>query len=366
MVLPAVNEAVACVRERIVADADLCDAGVIFGTGFAPHRGGPISVIRERGKKELLAIMADLKAKHGLRFEPDFGVGWGLTRMGSDPGLALLPTDIRWPPTRFEAKGRAWGNLLVAGAMGVRQDFYAPLARHFAASGLNVLTFDYRGMGGSRPESLARLDVDVHDWAHKDLGAMLREARAMSDVLPLTVLGHSLGGQILPIAPESGHVRASINVTAGSGWYRHNVRMPLQVRFLWYVAVPLLTPLFGYFPGRALRIVGDLPKGVAYQWRRWCLSPEYLLSEGDAAKSAYREWSAPILSYSFDDDAMITRAAVDSLESFYARAPLTRRHVVPAEVGEKAHRPLRLFLERSKPTLWKESLDWLRQSLQAA
>ena len=42
MTLPAVNEAVACVREGIVADADLCDAGVIFGTGFAPHRGGPM------------------------------------------------------------------------------------------------------------------------------------------------------------------------------------------------------------------------------------------------------------------------------------------------------------------------------------
>ncbi len=73
MVLPALNEAVACVREKIVADADLCDAGVIFGTGFAPHRGGPISTIRARGKQEWLQIMAELKAKHGLRFEPDTG-----------------------------------------------------------------------------------------------------------------------------------------------------------------------------------------------------------------------------------------------------------------------------------------------------
>jgi 3-hydroxyacyl-CoA dehydrogenase/enoyl-CoA hydratase/3-hydroxybutyryl-CoA epimerase len=73
MVLPALNEAVACVRERIVADADLVDAGVIFGTGFAPHRGGPIHTIRARGKQEWLRIMAELKAKHGLRFEPDSG-----------------------------------------------------------------------------------------------------------------------------------------------------------------------------------------------------------------------------------------------------------------------------------------------------
>jgi 3-hydroxyacyl-CoA dehydrogenase / enoyl-CoA hydratase / 3-hydroxybutyryl-CoA epimerase len=73
MVAPALNEAVACVREGIVADADLCDAGVIFGTGFAPHRGGPIATIRARGKQEWLKVMNDLKAQHGLRFEPDSG-----------------------------------------------------------------------------------------------------------------------------------------------------------------------------------------------------------------------------------------------------------------------------------------------------
>ncbi len=73
MVWPALNEAVACVREKIVADADLCDAGVIFGTGFAPHRGGPISTIRARGKAEWLKVAEDNKARHGLRFEPDSG-----------------------------------------------------------------------------------------------------------------------------------------------------------------------------------------------------------------------------------------------------------------------------------------------------
>jgi 3-hydroxyacyl-CoA dehydrogenase / enoyl-CoA hydratase / 3-hydroxybutyryl-CoA epimerase len=75
MVVPALNEAVACLREGIVVDADLVDAGVIFGTGFAPHRGGPIATIHARGKQEWLRIMQELKAHHGLRFEPD--TGWG-------------------------------------------------------------------------------------------------------------------------------------------------------------------------------------------------------------------------------------------------------------------------------------------------
>ncbi|MEP7155981.1 MAG: 3-hydroxyacyl-CoA dehydrogenase NAD-binding domain-containing protein [Betaproteobacteria bacterium] len=74
MTLPAVNEAVACVREGIVADADLLDAGVIFGTGFAPHRGGPINYLRSAGKENLLAEMKMLQQKHGARFAP--GAGW--------------------------------------------------------------------------------------------------------------------------------------------------------------------------------------------------------------------------------------------------------------------------------------------------
>jgi 3-hydroxyacyl-CoA dehydrogenase/enoyl-CoA hydratase/3-hydroxybutyryl-CoA epimerase len=73
MVAPALNEAVACLREGIVADADLVDVGMIFGTGFAPHRGGPIETIRARGKDEWLAVLAELKARHGPRFEPDSG-----------------------------------------------------------------------------------------------------------------------------------------------------------------------------------------------------------------------------------------------------------------------------------------------------
>jgi 3-hydroxyacyl-CoA dehydrogenase/enoyl-CoA hydratase/3-hydroxybutyryl-CoA epimerase len=73
LVAPALNESVACLREGIVADADLVDVGMIFGTGFAPHRGGPITTIRARGKQEWLRIMNELKAHHGLRFEPDSG-----------------------------------------------------------------------------------------------------------------------------------------------------------------------------------------------------------------------------------------------------------------------------------------------------
>ena len=68
--LPLLNEAVSCLHDGVVADADLLDAGVIFGTGFAPFRGGPIQHIRAVGAAKLKARLEELAAKHGDRFTP--------------------------------------------------------------------------------------------------------------------------------------------------------------------------------------------------------------------------------------------------------------------------------------------------------
>ncbi len=73
LVLSMVNEAVACLHENVVADADLLDAGVIFGTGFAPFRGGPLNYAKERGKAALLARLQELAKAHGERFAPHAG-----------------------------------------------------------------------------------------------------------------------------------------------------------------------------------------------------------------------------------------------------------------------------------------------------
>ena len=73
LILAMVNEAVACLSEGVVSDADLLDAGVIFGTGFAPFRGGPLNYARERGQEEVLATLQTLAKAHGSRFEPHAG-----------------------------------------------------------------------------------------------------------------------------------------------------------------------------------------------------------------------------------------------------------------------------------------------------
>jgi 3-hydroxyacyl-CoA dehydrogenase/enoyl-CoA hydratase/3-hydroxybutyryl-CoA epimerase len=76
LMLPLVNECVAVLREKIVDEADLVDAGVIFGAGFAPFRGGPLHYARTRGVRAIVARLEELKEAHGDRFAPD--AGWSL------------------------------------------------------------------------------------------------------------------------------------------------------------------------------------------------------------------------------------------------------------------------------------------------
>jgi 3-hydroxyacyl-CoA dehydrogenase/enoyl-CoA hydratase/3-hydroxybutyryl-CoA epimerase len=73
LILALLNECAACLREGIVADADLLDAGIIFGAGFAPFRGGPLHYARELGVTQVQSRLEDLAARYGERFRPDPG-----------------------------------------------------------------------------------------------------------------------------------------------------------------------------------------------------------------------------------------------------------------------------------------------------
>ncbi len=73
LLLRLLNEAVACLREGVVEDADALDAGVILGTGFAPFTGGPMHWIETAGAAHWHARLAALHTTHGERFQPDPG-----------------------------------------------------------------------------------------------------------------------------------------------------------------------------------------------------------------------------------------------------------------------------------------------------
>jgi 3-hydroxyacyl-CoA dehydrogenase/enoyl-CoA hydratase/3-hydroxybutyryl-CoA epimerase len=76
LILPMLNEAVAALREGVIEDADLLDAGAVFATGFAPFRGGPLQYAKARGISQTIQRLNQLATRYGERFRPD--AGWSL------------------------------------------------------------------------------------------------------------------------------------------------------------------------------------------------------------------------------------------------------------------------------------------------
>lgn len=267
----------------------------------------------------------------------------------------------------YEAAAPAQGVVLVVAAMAVRQDFYAPLADWLAMRGWDVISFDYRGMGDSAPATLKGFDADILTWARQDTAAALAHARERAADRPLVWIGHSLGGQILAMTPGNESLSAAITIASGVGYWRENA-YPLRRYswWLWHVIVPVATTLCGYFPGRRLRMVGDLPKGVIEQWSRWCRHPDYAVGvEGEPMRELYRRPSLPLLSLSFTDDEYMSASNVEALHRFYAGARREMRRIAPVEHGIARIGHFGYFRADVGARLWPAMMDWVSRSISA-
>ena len=266
--------------------------------------------------------------------------------------------------TRFYAPtGAARASIVIGGAMGVRQSFYEAFAKWLAQQGLQVWTFDYRGSGDSLGNAPLRgFEADLFDWA-RDYEAVIDAAKAALPSQPLYLLGHSLGAQLPGFLQKPEQVDGLISIAAGSGYWRENApRLKRTILYFWFFLVPLATRLWGYFPGRKLRKVGDLPRGVILQWRRWCLHPRYSVgAEGELAARSYARVRFPVLALSMTDDELMTLAGTHSLVSFYNRAPSAVERIAPADVQARRIGHFGFFREQFSQSLWPAVLDKLQR-----
>ena len=242
---------------------------------------------------------------------------------------------MRATPVTFPANdgsvlsGTAWepavrrAAVVVAGATAVPARAYAALAEALGGSGLAVLTFDYRGVGGSASGRLRGDRTVMADWGRLDLDAALAWMLSRHPGQPLLLLGHSVGGQLLGLAPTAEALRGALLVGSQGGYWRNWSGVDrLRTWAGWHVVLPAASTVLGYTPMRALGMGEDLPAGVGLQWARWGRHPDYLLSEcTPAERERYRRLGFPIRAYHFPDDPFAPRRAVEQLLGFYPGAP---------------------------------------------
>ena len=262
----------------------------------------------------------------------------------------------------YEPAGAARASVVIGGAMGVRQSFYEAFARWMAQQGFRVTTFDYRGHGDSLHGAMRDVNADLFDWA-QDYEAVISAAKAALPMQPLYLLGHSLGAQLPGLLRKPGQVDGLLSVAAGSGYWRDNApKLRRVVPYFWWVLVPLATRLCGYFPGRALKKVGNLPSGVILQWRRWCLHPAYSVgAEGAAVAQSYGAVRFPVLASSMADDELMTLRGTHNLVNLYANTERRVESISPAELKVRRIGHFGFFRDKFRQSLWPRAVAALAQ-----
>jgi predicted alpha/beta hydrolase len=248
--------------------------------------------------------------------------------------------------------------VLFQAAAGVPQEYYGRLAAYLATRGFAALTFDYRGIGRSRPARLRGFQARMRDWAEKDIAGALDYLARASHSARVIGLGHSFGGQAFGIVPGNERYVAAVTVGSQSGYWRH--WRGAGRAGMWLVTHALLPGLshgLGYLPARWLGQGEDLPAGVAREWASWCRHPGYIVG-ALGAQDAYARFTAPIRLYAIGDDAYAPPPAAEAFLGFYPNAPRQRIDVDPRQHGGPIGH-FGFFRERFRDSLWKDTADWM-------
>ncbi len=242
--------------------------------------------------------------------------------------------------------------VVVNSATAVKQKYYSRFATWLAERNFTVITYDYRGIGASRPHQIRGFDGSMRDWGQLDFEGVLRFADTLDAKRPRAVIGHSVGGQILGFAPSNTILSRAVTVASQSGYWGHWPGAKKALMWaVWHGAMPAATRALGYLPGR-LGTGEDLPKNVALEWARWGRQPQFFAADG-VPTSGFGRLAIPIHGFSFSDDTSYApKNAVDWLHALFINASVERHHLSPKELGVKAIGHFGAFNSRFADTLW--------------
>lgn len=253
------------------------------------------------------------------------------------------------------------------GGAGIPALRYRRFAHFLAEWGIPVLTYDYRGIGLSRPPALRGFQATIEDWAEYDSAAAiawLRERFPRDEILGFS---HSIGCLPLGGAPNAAEQAQIVLVGAHTGYYgdyRPLYRLPMA--FAWHGLMPALTRFVGYFPADRLGLGEDLPAGMALEWaeRR---GPDLQLSgaepAGERRLRLLKHCAAlqcPAIAISISDDAFATVGGTKRLLSYFPRLSSSQLLVfTPPDAQVRRIGHFGFFRRAVGMTLWPRMLAQL-------
>jgi predicted alpha/beta hydrolase len=264
----------------------------------------------------------------------------------------------------LEPDNSSKGVILLSGGTGIKKEFYLNFARYVCEQGYVVCLFDYRGIGGSRPVSLRGFNAHNHEWGQKDMAAMLDWLDSKWVALPRFLIGHSAGGQQLGFMNNHHKFSKALLISSSTGYWRW-LSSPYKyfTLFVWYVLAPITNNTLGYVPASWFGLGEDLPKGVASEWRSWCLRQNYFADflGNQIPEHYFHEVKIPVHFVFPEDDTIATDRTVKTLREFYPSAATTTEKILLKDYQLKQVGHLGFFSRKVKDKLWGKAIEFLEQ-----
>ena len=204
--------------------------------------------------------------------------------------------------------------LLINSATGVKQQLYFSFASYFSEKGFAVITYDYRGIGLSKPARMKGFKASMRIWGSVDYKTLTDYIRIHFDDYKKYVLGHSVGALILGMNEDS-RIFDELVFVGTQNAFIGNLKFRTKIEALlgFGIVQPVTTGLLGYFPAQWFGLGESLPKNCASDWRTLILnrkSTNRLLEKtGDSSKDLQQR----VLVIRAEDDAWLTEKGVKSL-----------------------------------------------------
>ncbi len=258
--------------------------------------------------------------------------------------------------------------IIINCATSVPSRYYQPFAEALYAHDFTVLTYDYRGIGQSRYGSLRLLSAGWLDWGQLDFEAVLKYVHSHFSGRPIYVVGHSVGGFVIGLAPSSHLISRIFTMGAQYAFWRdYDPQSRMKMFLQWHIAMPFIARAMGFVPARRLGWMEDTPKGVALDWSGMGPRFEHCLGR-DSPKTAvpadellrrFQQVTATILALGVDDDAFGTPTALNRLLNYYTGSERHHLRISPASVQQTAIGHFAFFNKRFRDSLWPIAIDWL-------
>lgn len=245
--------------------------------------------------------------------------------------------------------------LVICSAIGVKQTFYKKIAKYFQENDITVITFDYSGIGNSLIGNIKNSQTTLTNWGNNDLEAVLEYCEQNYPNTNLTILGHSIGGQLVGLTKNALSANKIILICSQSGYWGHwDGIEKLKMWLNWNILFPALIKVFGYMPSKKFSRMENLPKNVAIEWKNWCCSKNYLFDFIDSENLFFEKFKCKLVSYSVENDQYAPKKAVDWLTGKFKKSNWNKIHIKPIDLKLKPIGHFGLFREKYKDSFWKE------------